>query len=60
MHPKARKKSKKMVGIRCQCQDRPVAIKKENLHTVQCPVCLKVYKSNRQDPICFSCNSKRR
>lgn len=58
MTTKTPKKSKKMVGIRCQCQDRPVPILKEKIRTVQCPICHKLYKSNRQEKTCFSCKIK--
>ena len=50
--------SKKMVGIRCQCQDRPVPIEKEKIRTVRCPKCGKVYKTNRLEDICFDCRKK--
>jgi len=60
MKPKVRKKSKKMVGIRCQCQDRAVPISKDEMCVVQCPVCLKIYKTNHTENICFSCKTKAR
>jgi uncharacterized OB-fold protein len=52
--------SKKMVGIKCQCQDRPVPIEKEKVVMVQCPSCGKVYKTNRDDSWCFDCRKKSR
>ncbi len=57
---KRKKASKKMVGIKCQCQDRPVPIIKEKVRTVQCPRCGKVYKTNRQGKICIDCERKAR
>lgn len=48
-----------MVGIRCQCQDRPVSIEKERLKTVQCPKCGKVYKTNKEGNICFNCKNRK-
>lgn len=52
--------SKKMVGIKCQCQDRPIPIEKEKVVMVQCPSCGKVYKTNREDNWCFDCRKKSR
>ncbi|MDP1553077.1 MAG: hypothetical protein Q8M06_08695 [Methanobacteriaceae archaeon] len=51
--------SKKMVGIKCQCQDRAVPIKKKKMKTVQCPSCGKIYTTNRESTICFNCMKSR-
>ncbi len=55
---KKRRSSKKMVGIKCQCQDRPFPIEKKTAEIVQCPSCGKVYKTNRNRRTCFDCLKK--
>lgn len=54
-----RRATKKMVGIKCQCQDRAVPIKKKKVKTVQCPSCGKIYKTNRESKVCFNCTKSR-
>jgi len=50
------KEKKKMVGIRCRCLEPPVKKDKEKMRIVMCPVCGKVYRTDRTDDVCFSCS----
>ncbi len=56
---KKRRATKKNGGIKCQCQDRAVPIKKKKVKTVQCPSCGKIYKTNRDSKICFNCTKSK-
>ncbi|GAB4307925.1 MAG: hypothetical protein Kow0019_04030 [Methanobacteriaceae archaeon] len=51
-------KSRKMVGIKCQCQDRAVERKKFLLREIQCQKCGKLFKTNREVDLCFLCEKK--
>ncbi|MGB9869647.1 hypothetical protein [Methanothermobacter sp.] len=46
---------KKMVGIRCQCTDPVVERKDSGMRTVMCPICGRIYRTDRKDDVCFSC-----
>jgi hypothetical protein len=48
-------KSKKSVGITCQCKDWAVERPKSMLREVVCPKCHRVFRTNREDPTCFNC-----
>ncbi|WP_171899136.1 hypothetical protein [Methanobacterium congolense] len=48
-------KSKKMVGVRCQCQERAVK-RKKLLRRVRCRRCGKLFTTNREEEICFDCS----
>jgi hypothetical protein len=52
-------KSKKMVGIRCQCHDHAVERKKFLLRKTYCKKCGKIFKTNREVDLCFECEKKR-
>ncbi|MDI6643860.1 MAG: hypothetical protein QME14_02290 [Methanobacteriaceae archaeon] len=52
-------KSKKMVGIRCQCQDRAVERKKFLLRDTHCKKCGRLFKTNRDVDLCFLCENKK-
>jgi hypothetical protein len=55
---KKRKKSKVMVGIKCQCQDRAVERPESLLRQTMCKKCGKIFKTNRDVDICFNCEKK--
>ncbi len=56
---KKARKSKIMVGVKCQCQDwavqRPVSL----IRKLICKKCGKEFKTNREVNICFNAKSKK-
>lgn len=50
------KKKKKMVGVRCQCHEPPA--RESGMRTVMCPRCGKIYRTDKEDDICFSCQRR--
>jgi len=51
--------TKKMVGIRCQCSDPAVKRRGSGMRTVMCPICGRIYRTDREDQVCFNCRKGR-
>ncbi|MBI5460152.1 hypothetical protein [Methanobacterium sp.] len=59
-----KRKSKKKLGVKCQCQDPAVARPPSLLRKVQCKKCGMFFTTNRDDErndsdICLNCRSRR-
>jgi len=55
-----KKKSKKMVGVKCQCKEPAVARSPSKLHRISCSVCGKIFLTNKDKNLCFACEKKNR
>lgn len=52
---KKNRKSKIMVGIKCQCQDRAIKRPGPLIRYTFCKKCGKKFKTNKNEDICFKC-----
>jgi hypothetical protein len=54
-----KKKSMKMVGVSCQCEEHAVARPPSKLHRISCSVCGKIFQTNKDKDLCFACEKKK-
>jgi hypothetical protein len=55
----SKKKSKKMIGVTCQCEEPAVARPPSNLRRVSCSVCGKIFQTDGDKDLCFECERKK-